>query len=153
MATSLVSFKDLCVSCSCHSDLKYHIVKNSGHKGPSYAIASEVYCTSFYCHENYGTYVCEDCYGLLQSIVKTRNNLEELSWCLEENSQTLQSKRVLNSTPNSNLLSKYKETLPSSSQCLSKIPGKFLSVLVLKTLIWNLWKCFIQNSQKAHFPV
>lgn len=33
MATSLVSivpFKDLCVSCSCHSDLKYHIEKNSG---------------------------------------------------------------------------------------------------------------------------
>lgn len=29
---SIVPFKDLCVSCSCHSDLKYHIVKNSGHK-------------------------------------------------------------------------------------------------------------------------
>lgn len=146
MATSLVSivpFKDLCVSCSVHSDPKYYIVKKSGQKGPSYAIASEVYCTSFYCHENYGTYVCKDCYELLQAIVKTRNSLEELSCCLEESSQALQSKRVINSTPNSNqkkicpdsspfrtmLLSKYKETPPSSSQRSSKIPGKIISVL------------------------
>lgn len=102
---SIVPSKDLCVSCSVSSNQRYYIVKKSGEKGPSYALASEIYSTSFYCCENYGTYVCKTCYRLLERIIETKKTQDRLSVRIYQNSQSLQirksEKRVIDRTPNS----------------------------------------------------
>lgn len=131
---SIVPSKDLCVSCSVSSNRRYYIVKKSGEKGPSYALASEIYSTSFYCCENYGTYVCKTCYRLLERIIETKKTQDRLSVRIYQNSQSLQirksEKRVIDRTPNS----KQKICLYSSSTLLtpqsispqrsSRIPSK-----------------------------
>lgn len=111
--------------------------KEIGGEGPSYALASEIYSTSFYCYENYGSYVCKTCYRLLNRIIETKK--DKLSVPIYQNSQSLQirksEKRVMNKTPNS----KQKICLYSSSTLLtpqsispqrsSRIPSKFVQVL------------------------
>lgn len=150
---SIVPSKDFCVSCFVSSNQRYYIVKKSGEQCPSYAFASEIYRTSFYCCESYGSYVCKTCYRLLDRIIETKKTQDRLSVRIYQNSQSLQirktEKRVINRTPNS----KQKICLYSSGTLLtltpqsispqrsSRIPSKFVHYKC-NFKLWTLQKLF-----------